>query len=129
MNGVRSGDRRAVAQRPHLWVTAAAHRRVDGNLGALIVYDRNCTRDRARNDAGNQHDRARIDRFVRKVHTSGLDGSNGCGNTHLATAAVEHAARHGCQSCVDLGQDLRVMKREGPHAIGCLQQPCGPRGV
>ena len=95
-------------QRPHLRVATAPHRVVDGDPAALIVHDGNCARDGAWNDARGQHDRAGIDRFFGDVQTSGLDRADGHRNTDVGAAPLEHAARHGCQSLVDLGKDTRA---------------------
>ena len=92
---IRSRNRCAVAERPHLRVAAAPHRTVDDDPATLIVDDRYCARDGARNGARGQHDCARLDRLVREVHTSGLDRANRRGHAHVSTTPVEHPARHG----------------------------------
>ena len=115
---IRSRDGRAVAERPHVRMTAAPHRLVDRDPATLIAHDGNGTRDRARHDARGEHDRAGVDGLVRQMHAAWLDRAHRRRHTDVGAPLLQYAHRDGPQLRVDLGQDACAgLEQEKPHLL------------
>src|SRR5260221_3987027 len=82
---VRSWNRSAITECPHVRVTAAPHGRIDGDPAAVVVRHRDCAGDSARRDARGEHDATGLGGLLREMYAIALDRAEASKRSGVST--------------------------------------------